>query len=295
MFEKILVPVDLSEPSRTAFGHALSFAAAFGSSVELVHVVELIEPTHPPFWSRELSLANELHSRAARAAEASLAELIPTLAAPPGVPVSSRVLSGTLPGTLVDHAAAAGAGLIVVASHGRTGLARWLLGSVSERLLRSAPCPVLVARGGSATGQPRMANIMVAVDLSEHSRRALSVAASIAERFRAKLRVLYVWAAPFYGEGAEQYSGLFERIREQARAELDEFVASSGVSVSVELESTIVSGTPSAEILDWARHGQPDLLVLGTHGRGGIKRLVLGSVAEATARYSQCATLVVNS
>jgi nucleotide-binding universal stress UspA family protein len=294
MFEKILVPVDFSEASRTSFGHALSFAAAFGSSIELVHVVELVEPTQPAFWSRELSLANELHSRAARAAEASLRELVPLLALPPGVAVSTRVLSGTLPGTLVDHAAAAGSGLIVVATHGRGGLARWLLGSVSERLLRSAPCPVLVARNGSASAQPRMAHILVAVDLSEHSRRALSVAASIAERFGAKLRVLYVSAAPFYGEGAEQYSGLFERIRGQARTELDELVASSGVPTSILLESTIVSGTPSAEILDWARHSQPDLLVLGTHGRGGIKRLVLGSVAEATARYSQCATLVVN-
>lgn len=294
MFEKILVPVDLSEPSRSAFGHALLFAGAFGSSVELVHVVELVEPTHAPFWSRELELANELHSRAVRSAESSLQQLLPLVAPPPGASVTSRVLSGSLPGTLVDHAAASGAGLIVVSPHGRTGFARWLLGSVSERLLRAATCPVLVARGGSASGKPALSRILVAVDLSEPSRRALSLAASIAAKFGAELHVLYVWAAPFYGEGAEHYSGLFERVREQARAELDEFVASSGAATSIDVGRTIVSGTPSAEILEWAGHTKPDLLVLGTHGRGGIKRLMLGSVAEATARYSECPTLVVN-
>jgi len=225
MFEKILVPVDLSEPSRSSFGHAVSFATAFGSSLELVHVVELVEPTHPPFWSRELTLANELHSHAVRSAEASLEKLVALVTLPQRASVTSRVLSGSLPGTLVDHAVASGAGLIVVSPHGRTGFARWLLGSVSERLLRAAPCPVLVARGGSASGQPSLARVLVAVDLSEPSRRALSLAASIAAKFGAELHVLYVWAAPFYGEGAEHYSGLFERVREQARTELDEFVA----------------------------------------------------------------------
>jgi nucleotide-binding universal stress UspA family protein len=294
MFEKILVPVDLSEQSRSSLGHAVLLATAFASSLELVHVVELVEPTHPPFWSRELALANELHSRAVRSAESSLAQLLPLVGPVHGASVTSRVLSGSLPGTLVDHAAASGAGLIVVSTHGRTGFARWLLGSVSERLLRAAPCPVLVARGGSASAQPRLTRILVAVDLSEPSRRALSMAASIAAKFGAELQVLYVWAAPFYGEDAEQYAGLFERVREQARTELDEFVASSGAAASIDVGRTIVSGTPSAEILEWARHTKPDLLVLGTHGRGGIKRLVLGSVAEATARYSECATLVVN-
>lgn len=294
MFEKILVPVDLSESSRSSLGHAVQFATAFGASLELVHVVELVESTNPLFWSRELALANELHSRAVRSAESSLEQLRPLVTLPHGALVTSRVLSGSLPGTLVDHATSTGVGLIVVSTHGRTGFARWLLGSVSERLLRAAPCPVLVARGGSASGQPNLARILVAVDLSEPSRRALSVAASIAAKFGAELQVLYVWAAPFYGEGAEHCSGLFDRVREQARTELDEFVASSSAAASIDVGRTIVSGTPSAEILEWAGHTKPDLLVLGTHGRGGIKRLVLGSVAEATARYAECATLVVN-
>jgi nucleotide-binding universal stress UspA family protein len=294
MFEKILVPVDFSEASRSAFGHAAVLAAAFGSSIELVHVVEHVEHSHPVFWSRELLLAEDLHARVVRNAEASVQALVPLVAVPSGVPATTRVLSGTMPATLVDHAKATGTNLIVVSTHGRTGLSRWLLGSVSERLLRAAPCPVLVARGGSVASPPRLARILVAVDLSEQSRRALSVAAGMAGKLGATLHVLYAWAAPFYGEGAEHHAGLFDRIREQARAELDEFVAGSGVPSSVAIETTIVSGTPSAEILEWARQTHPDLLVLGTHGRGGIKRLVLGSVAEATARYADCATLVVS-
>lgn len=293
MFEKILVPVDFSEHSRAALGHAALFASAFGSSLELVHVVEHVVHSHAPFWTRELLLGEELHAQALAAAEAAMQKLRPEVpVASPGA-VETTVLSGTLPASLVDHAEQGGAGLIVVSTHGRTGFSRWLMGSVSERLLRMAHCPVLVARGGSAAAQPSIRRLLAAVDLSDHSRRALSVAGGIAQKLGATLEVLYVWAAPYYEEPLRDQAGLFERIREHARTELDEFVDGAGLPSSVPVERTIVSGTPTAEIQQRVQQTHADLLVLGTHGRGGVKRLVLGSVAESTARYATSATLVV--
>ena len=135
--------------------------------------------------------------------------------------------------------------------------------------------------------------MLVAVDLSEHSRRALHVAGLIAQGFGASLEVLYVWAAPFYDPESQQHAGLFERVRQSARDELDEFIGRAQLPASVALERTIVSGTATAKISDRVHETTPDLLVLGTHGHGGFKRMVLGSVAEATARYTSCATLVV--
>jgi len=293
MFDRVIVPVDFSEGSRTAFGHGAAFAEAFGSVLELVHVVEHVGQTHPAFWSTEPRLAGELHRQALALAEASMQQLLPHLPTTSGVQLRTRVLSGSLPGTLSEHAAETHAGLIVVASHGRTGLSRWLLGGVSERLLRTAPCPVLIVRGGSASDHPRLRRVLLAVDLSEHSRHALEVAGQVARSFGAALEVLYVWAAPFYDADEHFDADLFERIRQSARAELDEFVASAGLSPDLAVSVSITSGTPSQKIGERIQADPPDLLVLGSHGHGGFKRLILGSVAETVVRYAGCAALVV--
>jgi len=293
MFDRILVPVDFSEGAQRAFGHGALFAAAFGSTLELVHVVEHVGQANHAFWATEPALAGELHRQALASAEASMARLLPSLPLAAGTRLESRVLSGTVPATLAEYAAESGAGLLVVATHGRTGLSRWLLGSVSERLLRASPCPVLIARGGPAEGELRLRRLLVAVDLSEHSRTALHVAGDIAERLHAELEILYVWAAPFY-DAAEHFDAqLFERIRQSARSELDEFVASAQLPAALVVKASIVSGTPSQRIAECIQANPPDLLVLGSHGHGGFRRLVLGSVAEATVRYAACAALVV--
>jgi nucleotide-binding universal stress UspA family protein len=293
MFDKILVPVDFSEGARTALGHAALFAKLFGGSLELVHVVEEVGQANSAFWAAEPALAGQLQRRAVTSAEEAMERLLPTLPLAEGIRVETRILSGTVPGTLAEYAAESGASLMVVSTHGRTGLSRWLLGSVSERLLRAAPCPVLIARGGSAQGQPALQRVLVAVDLSEQSRRALHTAGEIARRSGAELEILYVWAAPFYDASEHFDAELFERIRQSARAELDEFVASAALPAGIAVQSSIESGTPSERIGQHLQARTPDLLVLGSHGHGGFRRLMLGSVAEVTVRYAPCAALVV--
>jgi nucleotide-binding universal stress UspA family protein len=135
--------------------------------------------------------------------------------------------------------------------------------------------------------------VLVAVDLSEQSRRALHEAGEIARRSGAELEILYVWAAPFYDASEHFDADLFERIRQSARAELDEFVASAALPAGLSLQISIESGTPSERIGQHLQARMPDLLVLGSHGHGGFRRLVLGSVAEVTVRYAPCAALVV--
>jgi nucleotide-binding universal stress UspA family protein len=274
-------------------GHASLFAQLFGGALELVHVVEEVGQANPAFWAAEPALAGQLQRRAVASAEAAMQRWLPTSPVGDGLRLETRVLSGTVPGTLAEYAGETGASLMVVSTHGRTGLSRWLLGSVSERLLRTAPCPVLIARGGSAGGLPALKQVLEAVDLSEHSHRALQTAGEIARRSGAALEVLYVWAAPFYDASEHFDAELFERIRQSARAELDEFVASASLPPSLALQISIESGTPSERIGQHLQARLPDLLVLGSHGHGGVRRLVLGSVAEVTVRYAPCAALVV--
>jgi nucleotide-binding universal stress UspA family protein len=295
MFEKIMVPVDFSEHSTLAFGHARLFASAFGSRLELVHVVEQVVHSHPSFWSAEPALADELHRQSIRSAVGLVAELARAHADELGHDVQPRVISGSLPGAIADHASDSAADLIILSTHGRTGFARWLMGSVSERVLRVAPCSVLVVRGSNQAPAPLVRRVLVAVDLSDHSRRALEVAARVAERFGASLEALHVWAVPFYADEGTGRAGLLDRMRETARAELDAFIDGfiATAALRFAIERTVVSGAPTAAISEHVTSRHPDLLVLGTHGHGGVKRMVLGSVAEALARYASCATLVV--
>jgi nucleotide-binding universal stress UspA family protein len=297
MFDQILLPVDFSEHSALAFGHAGLFARAFGASLELVHVVEQVVHSHPSFWSAEPALADELHRQSMGSAERLLGELERAHAAELGPRTSTRVVSGTVPGALADHAAASGSQLIVMSTHGRTGFARWLMGSVSERLLRVAPCSALVVRGATVGSVPVIRRVLVAVDLSEHSRRALDAALAIARALgAAELEVLHAVASPLHADTASSRPGLVERMRERARAELERFVAdvvAAGPPGAVAIEQTLISGSPTTTINEHVAARRPDLLVLGTHGYGGVKRLVLGSVAEALARYSPVTALVV--
>jgi nucleotide-binding universal stress UspA family protein len=293
MYQQILVPVDFSEHASSALGHAALMARLTGGQLELVHVVEQAVLSHPSFWSAEPALADELHSQALGTARELIDRFIQEQSSTLGPGVSGRVVSGSVPGALVDYASESGAGLIVVSTHGRTGFARWLMGSVSERLLRVAPCSVLVVRGGRPGKAPEIRRILCAVDLSEHSRRALEVAAQLAHGLGASLEALHAWAVPFHVDAGASRDGLLDRMRDNAHAELDAFIARASLPSGVELSTSVVSGPPTAAITEHVASSHPDLLVLGTHGYGGVKRMVLGSVAEALARYSSCATLVV--
>lgn len=292
MFEKILLPVDFSEHSALAFGHAGLFARTFGAELELVHVVEQVVHSHPSFWSAEPALADELHQQSMASAQRLLGELERGRSSELGPRTRTRVVSGSVTGALADHAAASGADLIVMSTHGRTGFARWLMGSVSERLLRVAPCSALVVRNAAHGRVPVIQRVLVAVDLSEHSRRALQAAVAVARGLGASLEVLHAVAVPLQAETGAQ-PGLAERLRQRAVDELERFVAAETAGADVRVECVLGSGAPAAVIAEHVAAHHPDLLVLGTHGHGGLQRMVLGSVAEALARYAAVTTLVV--
>jgi nucleotide-binding universal stress UspA family protein len=293
MFDRIMVPVDFSQHATLAFGHAALIARTFGGELELVHVVEQVVHSYPSFWSAEPALADELHQQSIGSAENLLRDLVHAHRAELGPGVRERVVSGSLPGALADHAASSAIDLIVMTTHGRTGFARWLMGSVSERLLRVAPCSVLVVRGTSPRPNPRVASILVAVDFSDHSRRALEAAAELAARLGATLEVLHVWHAPFFGEAGPARAELLERMRANARSQLEVFVTASTRVGGLAVEQSVIPGSPTKAISEHVAERQPDLLVLGTHGHGALERMVLGSVAEALARYAGCTTLIV--
>jgi universal stress protein A len=139
---RILVPVDFSTHADRAFGYALTLARSFDASVELLHVVE--DPFAGGGWGSEVYLSDidGLRARAIEQASVRLEECRAALLAQ-DVPVATTVRMGRPAQTIVEHAKAIGADLIVMGTRGRTGLAHMIAGSVAERVVRTALCPVL--------------------------------------------------------------------------------------------------------------------------------------------------------
>lgn len=127
----IICPIDFSEPSKAAMQQALSLAERFGSSVEILHSVEVPHPSTP-------AIADGLHEYAAKEL-ASIVKHLPKS----GPAVTSKVLQGPPAASVVAHANETGANLIVLSTHGRSGFMAAMLGSVAERIVRTASCPVL--------------------------------------------------------------------------------------------------------------------------------------------------------
>jgi universal stress protein A len=150
---RILVPVDFSPHADRALGYATGLAAKLGATLTFVHVVE--DPITSGPWSSDIYIPNlpELRDDLVKRAGQRLDELTAAAGAS-GVAVTAAVLMGQAGQAIVDYAGSGGFDLIVMGTHGRTGVSHLLLGSVAERVMRGAPCPVLTIKG---TAQPEAA------------------------------------------------------------------------------------------------------------------------------------------
>jgi nucleotide-binding universal stress UspA family protein len=189
-------------------------------------------------------------------------------------------------------------------THGRGGFSHFALGSVAERVVRHSKLPVLTvhARQGSAVTMT-MKRLLVPTDYSEHSRRAFSMAADLAKEFGGSIELLHVWPAPYFGPGygfdagafldPAQHQSLLDTIRESAAKEMRVFASSIALPEGVTVATHIEPGDASSRILEIIEEKQPDLVVVGTHGRTGPRRWLLGSVAERTVQHSESPVLIV--
>jgi universal stress protein A len=148
--------------------------------------------------------------------------------------------------------------------------------------------------------EPNLQTLLVPVDYSDPSRLAVKHAVTLSRRFGAKLVLLFAWAAPYAdlalakrAETAHEQT-LFDLVRRECEDAMDEFLHELRAQESdLAVSSLVVSGDPSKAIVEQAALLHADLIVMGTHGRGGAARWLLGSVAEAVLRRAECPVLVV--
>jgi nucleotide-binding universal stress UspA family protein len=215
------------------------------------------------------------------------------------VPIETRLVEGDPAGQIRSAAEALPADLVVIGTHGRSGFEHLMLGSVTEKVLRAAPCPVLaVGKEQTApTPGPLFRRVLCAVDLTKASERTLDMALSMAEETLARVTLLHVVEGVLGESGPELYrpvpeSAVLRRVLvDEAKERLGRVAepAHSFCDVSVQVET----GAAWRQILRVAEEGYADLIVIGAHAHGAFGRLFLGSTANQVVRHAHCPVLIV--
>jgi nucleotide-binding universal stress UspA family protein len=225
-------------------------------------------------------------------------------AADHGIAVRTRIETGIPSEQVLAAAVAEDADLIIVGTAGKSGLAHVLLGSTAERIIQTAPCPVLAVRmdgsgaehtKGSTSQSASLDRILVPVDFSDCSLDALEYAVAVAQWAQASVMLLHVMEPASYGL---DFTVPHKAARDHEREVLTERLAGLVAALDaahVKSESLVRGGLPRDSILEAARTWSADLIVMGTHGRRGLSHALYGSVVESVLRKSHCPILTVRS
>lgn len=288
---KILCPTDFSAGSQ----HALSVAVrlARGSNAELVILHSWYVPpsAFPTEMSYPPSLLQSVQDDARDGLDAAMRDALAD-----GAPRVTTVLSSGPAWAVITDAAAADPeiDLIVIATHGRTGLARFLVGSVAEKVIRHAPCSVLAVQPTAPLRPFR--HILCPVDFSESSHAALELAGALGQHDDALVEVLHVIEIPARYSGELPAPEFARTLDANAATRLDQWCAELAQRYRVPIKAHTRIGYPGAETLAVIDKDRTiDLVVMGSRGRTGIRRALLGSVAEKVARHAGCPVLVSRS
>ncbi len=295
MYTRMLVPLDGSKTAENALPYARSLAKTLKIPVKLLGVIEVSHYTS----SARASYLDTLVDAAIRRNQEYLQRVAMTF---PGAKVEYTVEGGLPEEIIITKAAEKKGTLITMATHGRSGLDRWLMGSVAEKVLRGADSPILLVRAtedAKSEGEIMPDRIIVPLDGSQIAEAVMPIVEGFAKA--AKLKVALVRA---YSAAPIMYSASHEDFLDdlnQVLAELKSAATSYLHHTAEQLKSKgladvvpIVSEGEAAEtIIELARGAPNSLIVMCTHGHSGVKRWVLGSVTEKVVRHGGNPVLVI--
>ena len=303
MFRSVLVPLDGSQPAEGAIPPALSIAARAGASVELLRVHEpyALHDSHAcwlPYKAREDAAFREKE-------QAYLNATMKRLQTTASIPVTSALLDGVIEDAILKRARTRPPDLIVMATHGRGPLSRFCFGSVAERLILHGPAPVLLVHPGkTCNGQgpkPAFKRILVPLNGSQLAEGVLKPAITIGRLMGAHYTLVHTVEAGSLLDGfatlaePRAIADGCEQRKAVAHAYLNR-VAGRLRAGGLHTQTRVLAGTsPAAAILEVARRENIDLIALATRGRGALRRLLWGSVAESIVWRSIAPVLVYHT
>lgn len=289
-YDSILIPTDGSEHADLAADHALSVASAFDASVHVLGVVDLVTAAGPfdaggvdeEVVDRLQEDAREAVQRVGRRWEDADR-------------LREEVRNGVPSDEILEYIEEADIDVVAMGTHGRTGLRRFVLGSVTEHVLRESPVPVLATRATEEyTPTFPYTDVVVSTDGSDCARAAVEHALSVTEAYGARLHAVHVVDVGSFETGPggplpSEYLDSVERAGTEATEEIETLANDRGVDV----ETAVERGRASDAIASYADTVDADLLVMGTHGRSGLERFLLGSTTERLIRRSDRPVLAV--
>jgi nucleotide-binding universal stress UspA family protein len=280
MFENILVPTDGSECANAAVGYAEELASHDGSTVHVLSVVDARRLENAPQYENVAQEHVEITERTCD-----------ELAA--GVSTEQVVRSDVPHSAILKYASDEEIDLIVMGTHGRTGVERYLLGSVTEKVVRLADSPVLtVNTGADGSVTYPYTDILVPTDGSAGAEAAVEPAVDIASTYDARVHALSVIDTMAMGVDVRSMAAI-DALEDAAQSAVDTVEERARDASVSSVETTTDHGSPYRGIRSYVDDHDIDLVVMGTHGRTGVERYLLGSVTEKTVRTSSVPVMTV--
>lgn len=293
---RILVGTDFSPTAVAAVAWALELARQQGARVELVHAVTVPPVLLEYVGSGAIAASPAFDEEVRRAAHGRLEQEAASWR-DKGIQVDTWMGIGTPSMVICDRAAEISALAIVIGTRGLTGLRHLLLGSTTERVVQGAPCPVLTVHPEDHVRQHETQAILVPTDFSEDAELAIDTARRLLIPLaqNARLILFHAFNLPIeytaYGPIPTSLSYLQDTGLDAERRlqEMTDRLTAEGLTV----DWVAREGDPSVVIVEEAEHRGADLIAMGTHGRSGLRHLLLGSTAERVVQHARCPVMTV--
>jgi nucleotide-binding universal stress UspA family protein len=299
MYTKILIPLDGSKTAEKVLPYARFVPGALKLPIELLAVVDIVElATH--ISADRARYLDTMIADSVRNSEQYLREIARTF------PNSTKctVEKGKAEQIIIETAAVDKGTLVTMATHGRSGINRWLMGSVAEKVLRGGTNPMLLVRATEeekVDGGATLKSIMVPLDGSELAEDVLPAAAELAKTLKVAVILFRAYNIPTnaYASGEGYYGVNYEEVltamRDEAVGYLEKKAGALKKMGIAEVSYVAKEGFAADEIISLARKSPDNLIAMCTHGRSGVKRWVLGSVTETVVRHSSDPVLVIRA
>jgi nucleotide-binding universal stress UspA family protein len=289
--QRILCPVDFSECSAKAYDYAYSMAQHYEAKLYVEHVVQVLQGAYPYYNFPDVA-GNSIYWDLSKGAEDRMRALVKDHSFN-GLQPEVVVHKGFLPDSILSFAENVQADLVVMGTHGRRGLDRLVMGSVTESVLRKAACPVLAVRKPAhdfvhpdETQEPvRLKKILLCTDFSRCALRATQYGLSLAQEYNSELTLLHV-VEDVGKEGTEA-------VMREVHHKLEELVPEDARNWCT-VRTAVRIGKPYGEIIQAAVEQQADVIILGVRGRGALDLAVFGSTTYRVLQLGPCPVLAVH-
>lgn len=283
IYQNILVPLDGSELAERVLPAALYLAEAMHGSVTLLTVVAKKPSDDVNLMAQAIQTGEyeaDLYLRSVKK------HFLPSM-----VPIETAVITGKPDKDIIEYAKENGTNLIIMSTHGRSGITRWSFGRTADKVLRRSPCPTVILRSEHDIEPDQFKRVLLPLDGSPLAERVLTPALEMAKSVGVELFMIHVVEkGSFYGFGHDEAH--IDAEIEAAQTYLDE-LRDRAIPAGVAVHSHIEVGSSADAIVDYAEAQEIDLIVVSSRGDSGFNNWMFGSVAEKVMKGAPCAILVI--